>query len=214
MGIELKQETVTIERRYSSITIVKDLNKGNVRVNIEWVDGFYDENGNWVTTNVGMESINPDTVEILMSLDQNALGTQDGMVGTLLNTMAYGVITGQIPTTAQVTINAQDENGNPVHALINVYNRHGDLLLSAYTGTPFTTPAMLAPKIEIVSEGFEPFEKVYEKFVETVEDTVTLTAVPMEAEPGSDTGDTTGDTTGNATGDTTGDTTGDGEPVG
>ena len=189
MGIIIESKTFTIERRYQGISISKNLDTNELVVTITVVEGFYDGNDRWNTTNTYNTYISGDAVLYIMGMKPSNLGLKTTAIGETLNTLVYAILQGSIQLDATLTISAKDPDGKAVsgYALL----KKGDII---YGQTPvpglIRTPLLLGATLEVHADGYQPFTKTYPVLQGNITEEVTLTPVPPPTTEGTP---TTGD---------------------
>ena len=159
MGIPITQKTVTLEKRLKSIHINRNLVSNEIAITIESETGYYDTNSVWKKVEDERFYLNGDIVLVLMGLNKNSLSYDK--LGELIEYMAYGIISGEIKTTATFNVTALDSlTGEPITTSFSVIK--GDRVLHlGYSNIPLKTPVYLGVKVLIQSEGYEPVELNY-----------------------------------------------------
>ena len=156
MGLELGQEQVRIEKRLGNIFIRRDLESGAVSVSVEGVIGFYDADGRWHNVRSETVELTGDAITLMLGITPDKVGNPQRL-GDFLGTVAYGVLSGHIPTNAVLTANVTSSDGTPIPANITVF-KNGVMYGSGTTGQPIYLPVLLGATVMVSSEGYMPKE--------------------------------------------------------
>jgi hypothetical protein len=178
MGLTVGQIQTTLERRYSELRVVKDLHRNTVQVVITYADGFYAQDGSWRTVDSGMLTIEGDAVLAVMGLTPSRLGLQTSAIGAVLDRAIYGVLSGEIPLRATLSVRVVDQDGKPVRATVSVAK--GDLKYGIQQGAEvvFDLPVLVGVKVLAEAEGYQPASQ--DLAVLRGEMSLTLTLTPQE----------------------------------
>ncbi|BDX35470.1 hypothetical protein MN1_030 [Thermus phage MN1] len=174
MGVAIGTIQTALERRYSKLTVVKDLQTGAPTVSVEYVDGFW-QDGRWRTVNVGSLEVSGEAVYVLMGLTPEQLGLETNALGYTLDTAIYGLLTGQIKTRATLQVTVRNPDGLAVPARVTV--ERDNVTYGAQEGPEVVLdlPALLNATLKVVAPGYLPFEKQYQALVGDIVEEVVLT---------------------------------------
>lgn len=157
MGIAAGTETITLETRYIGLRI----NKGSaLSIFVDVETGYFDQ-GVWTGIRRKVITIEGDALWYVMGLKAPQLGLDNPNVLTLLDTLVYGVITGQVPITAHLTVTATDPGtGEHLNGRVRVHK--GAVV---YLDTPIhpeghTIPLLLGATVSVLSPGYEAWTQV------------------------------------------------------
>ncbi len=156
MGLTVGQIQTTLERRYSELRVIKDLHRNAVQIVISYVDGFYAQDGSWRTVDYGTTTVEGDAVLAIMSLTPTHLGLQTNAIGPALDKAVYGVLSGQIPLKAALSVRVVDQAGKPVSATVSVAK--GDVKYGIQQGAEvvFDLPVLVGVRVTAEAEGYQP----------------------------------------------------------
>lgn len=174
MGLTVGSIQTTLERRYSEIRIVKDLHRNTAQLYVLYADGFYGPDGTWRTVDTGTLVVEGDAVLALMGLTPSKLGLSSNAIGPALDAAVYGLLSGQIPLRATVSVKVQNQEGAPVPATVSV--EKGDVQYGLQQGAEvvFDLPVLVGVAIKATAEGYKPASKSMAVLQGSVSVTLTL----------------------------------------
>lgn len=175
MGLSVGQIQTTLERKYSEVRIVRNLHNNTVQLYIVYVDGFYAPDGSWRTVDSGTMVVEGDAVYAIMHLTSSKLGLDTNAFDHALNEMVYGVLSGQIPLKAVLSVRVVNQEGKPVPATVSV--EKGDVKYALKHGAEvvFDLPVLVGAKVVAVAEGYQPISEDVPVLHGEVSLTLTLT---------------------------------------
>lgn len=181
MGLEVGTATVTLEKRWRNVSINKTMDTPSQLVITVDVDtGFYNEENEWVTTKSETLVLEGDAPWFLFSLTESHLGLEEQPLGHIVDTAIYGVLSGQVPVKAQLTVLAEDaETGNPITATYRI-EKDGHTIYYGNADVPATLPILLDVKLVVEAPGYQPHEESLPSLVGTVTLPVGLVPVTQE----------------------------------
>lgn len=115
MGLEVNIDTNGMQKRYMALEIIKGDGVAHAKVTVE--TGFYSDkvnNKGWVKVLSEELYLDNELLSILMTMkaSQLGIGTPTAVVDAnsfqMIETLIYGVVSGQIPVTADFTVNTTD----------------------------------------------------------------------------------------------------------
>lgn len=169
MGVPIGTETVNLELRYSAIEVSKDMQTGNIIVNIPYQIGFYDANGNWVVKEANQISATGDAAMVLFGVKPADLGATDQTpIGEIINTLAYAAVTEQVQLTASIvanTITSTDTTVAPPDSVfVEIQNAAGQAVVvrELTVGVPTAEfPVVLNATVTFSAPGFDPITMTF-----------------------------------------------------
>lgn len=178
MGIQIGTQTVTLEKRLGSFRVNKDLENNKAELEVEWVLGYWDEEGNWHTTKKGVKRLSPSELLYILGLKESQLGfsaTEDNAVGELFNKALYALITDQIPLKTLLTVNPVDSSGNLIEeAIIEIYDEEGKLVDIIEPGQETELPILSDATLIIDAFDYKLHKEKLGMLAGTIEKTVVL----------------------------------------
>jgi len=165
MGIPIGQKTVNLELRYAAVEVQKNLSTGEVSVTIPYQVGFFDDNNSWVIEKADVINASGDAALVLFGIKPTDIGgTENSPMGELINTLAYAIVSNQIPLTAIININSVASSDSsvapPSSVQVTVKKEATGAIVGSFTlnigsDSP-PIPVVIGADITISAQGFEP----------------------------------------------------------
>ncbi|WP_155300715.1 hypothetical protein [Deinococcus kurensis] len=183
MGLNIGTNVIDLIERYVRLEINKRGGVNRVHMDIEL--GYYEQVGvpsSWVPIKFRSMTVEGDALLFSMGMKPTQLGLKsDAVVFQSVDTMAYGLITEQLPTTATIQVGVTDGAGKPVQEAVLTVRKAGVTYLQAPVPATHVTPLLLGAEVHVDAPGFLPFTRTYPVLKGDVALTVALTPVAPEA---------------------------------
>jgi hypothetical protein len=178
MALQIGTKTINIERRFKRLIINTNLVTNEYSADVDFEDGYYDENGIWKSISSGSKTLSNDQVLYLWSLNAKdfSINNNEVKVGDVIREMLYKIIGDTIDLGLRLDINVFDENKNPIQANVKIFRNESAIAYFSIPSSTYISPLILNAKIIIESNGYKTQEFNYPVLVGSINLNVDLVA--------------------------------------